>query len=138
MHGLMGGVVVLSTLALAYQERPVVSTATPKDAVIVIGCLKNGVIEDSRNSRSYRLSGKKELLRELQKEHADHTDEVTGTLKSTSALSEPRGKRIGKTTVTARMGETPDVPDIRDPSRSDAMPEIAVTSFRHLDGSRCR
>jgi hypothetical protein len=133
VHIAISVAVLVSALALPIQERLPVPKKSPKDAVTVIGCIKAGVLDDWENKRVYRLTGKKELIRELQKEHADHLDEVTGTLKSPSSsagLSEPREKQFGKTRVKARVGGVSGDP--KEADRVNAVPVITVTSFRHL------
>ena len=85
------------------QERPKV----PKDSImlVVTGCLKGRVLavsdvrqEDTQSgpivkSKSFRVAGKKDLMKEV-KEHDGHLVDVTGIVKK-SSLIEP-GIKVGK------------------------------------------
>src|SRR4029453_5606796 len=85
------------------QEHPKV----PKDSImlVVTGCLKGRVLavsdvrqEDTQSgpivkSKSFRVAGKKDLMKEV-KEHDGHLVDVTGIVKK-SALIEP-GIKVGK------------------------------------------
>jgi hypothetical protein len=85
------------------EERPKV----PKDSILLVvtGCLKGRVLavsdvrqEDTQSgpivkSKSFRVAGKKDLMKEV-KEHDGHLVDVTGIVKK-SALIEP-GIKVGK------------------------------------------
>ena len=98
---------LLLALMASPQETPQEHPKVPKDSImlVVTGCLKGRVLavsdvrqEDTQSgpivkSKSFRISGKKELMKDV-KEYDGHLVDVTGIVKK-SSLVEP-GVRVGK------------------------------------------
>ena len=124
------------------QERPKV----PKDSIqlVVTGCLKGRVLavsdvrqEDTQSgpivrARSFRLAGKKEVMKDV-KENDGHLVDVTGLVRK-SALIEP-GVKVGKRIVigggqpVAGSGGRPA------PAPSEIVPVLDVESVRQRASS---
>ena len=112
------------------------------DEVVAKGCLGGGVLETLDISSpdgkkrylapvSLRLTGDKKLLKTLKEEHADHSDTLTGVLK-TDLPDERRtvGGRIGNTGIGIGIVD-------RNASNQRALPVLEVKEFEHAD-VRCR
>lgn len=126
------------------QDRKDPEAKPPKrgDIVIAKGCIRGGVLEsgslntpgdgDFLELLTFRLTGEKETLEEIKKEHDGHQDVITGELR-TDLPKATRGRTIGNTRITIGVG----------PSRGamgDApppMPVLRVTDFEHT-GINCR
>ena len=124
------------------QEHPKV----PKDSImlVVTGCLKGRVLavsdvrqEDTQSgpivkSKSFRVAGKKDLMKEV-KEHDGHLVDVTGIVKK-SALIEP-GVKVGKNVT---IGGGPPVAGSGRPTPVPAeyIPVLDVESMR-MRASSC-
>jgi hypothetical protein len=118
------------------QERPPV----PKDSIelTVIGCLKGRVLAASDvrqtdvqsgpiiRSRAFRLSGKKDVMKDVKREDG-HTVEVTGLIKK-SALAEP-GMKIGGTRIVVGGGSRTAGPTTM-PDPADNVVVLDVSSVR--------
>jgi hypothetical protein len=96
---------------VAWQDKSEPKTPQKGDVVVVKGCLR-GVTLDSFETASednasviqarvtYRLTGKKELIKTLKEEQQHKIIEVTGVLKSSLAGADfLRGKQVGKTKI---------------------------------------
>ena len=106
------------------------------------GCVGGGVLEtldiatkDGKareiSALTFRLTGDKKLLKMLKEEHADHSDTLTGVLKTD--LPDERkatGTRIGNTSIGI---------GITNPNASTqrALPVLEVKEFEHTD-IKCR
>lgn len=116
----------------------------PKRGEIVIarGCVTGSVLEstDTESTDStgrltqlvtYRLTGDKDVLKTLRKEHDRHIEEITGVLKSALVTNQKRGKQVGKTRIVIGVG-----PSARaDGQKPQELPVLSVTSFRHIAAS---
>jgi hypothetical protein len=112
------------------------------DTVVARGCVGGGVLEtldiatkDGKareiSALTFRLTGDKKLLKMLKEEHADHSDTLTGVLKTD--LPDERkatGTRIGNTSIGI---------GITNPNASTqrALPVLEVKEFEHTD-IKCR
>lgn len=126
------------------QDRKDPEAKLPKrgDIVVAQGCIRGGVLEsgslktpgsgDFLDIYTYRLTGEKETIEEIKKEHDGHDDIITGELR-TDLPKAPRGRKVGNTRITIGVGPTPG-------ARSEApppMPVLRVTEFEHT-GINCR
>jgi hypothetical protein len=142
--------VVLAVPAFA-QEAPKSKPPGKGDSVYVKGCLDGGVLESTETARwtdertapsmatlvTYRLTGSKDLLKQMKKEHDGELMEVTGILKSNLPGGDaPFEKTIGKTKVRIGVGPASPTPG---PSQEAArsLPVLEVKSFEPLH-SPCR
>ena len=115
----MNLVAIWLSVALAVtlpQEKPADRQPQKGDSIVVKGCLKGRSLEstetgfadsDARSMTAlvYRLSGDKNLLKQMRDQHDNSVVEVTGTLKSTLPPADGiGGMTIGKTRV--RIGST--------------------------------
>ena len=117
------------------QERPRV----PKDSIelVVTGCLKGRVLavsdvrqEDTQSgpivrARSFRLAGKKEVMKDVKREDG-HLVDVTGLVRKT-ALIEP-GVKVGKRIVIG--GGPPVAGSGGRPAPTESVPVLDVESVR--------
>lgn len=127
----------------AVQEKPAADRPPKRgDTVVVRGCVTGGMIEAGELSArdgdykhplayDYRLTGKKELVATIKKDHAGHVDIVTGVLK-TDMPTEMKGLsgRVGNTSIGVGLGGPQGVPP-------RPLPVLEVSSFEHVD-VRCR
>jgi len=117
----MNLVAICLSIALAVtlpQEKPADRQPQKGDSIVVKGCLKGGSLEstetgfadsDARSMTAlvYRLSGDKNLLKQMRNQHDNFVVEVTGTLKSTLPPADGLGgMTIGKTRVRIGVGST--------------------------------
>ena len=136
--------ITLSSGLLVAQQRPEGGVTAPKkgDIVTIRGCLawpmliKEGMAKPEITSTGvtaykYRLSGDKNLVKPLQKDHEHTIVEVTGVLRTTDTspnkIPPPatRSKEMGKTKVY--VGGSDSVP--RPPEEADMPPLLRVTAF---------
>lgn len=108
------------------------------DTIVVRGCLRGSALESTEARRldetgmapmalTFRLTGKKDLLKALRGEHDRRVVEVTGILKSTLPdTDEGTGRRIGKARVVIGVGP-PSSPMEAETNRS--IPALEVRSF---------
>ena len=120
------------------QERPKV----PKDSiqVIVTGCLKGRVLAASDvrqpdvqsgpdiRARSFRLSGKKDVMKDLKKEDG-HLVEVTGIIKRAD-LSEPGVKVAGGRVTISGGSRTAGPTSIPNPADNVVVMDVSSVRFR--------
>ena len=112
------------------------------DRVIARGCVGGGVLETLDISTTdgkarevaaltFRLTGDKKLLKTLKEEHTDHSDRLTGVLK-TDLPDEKKalGTRIGNTSIGIGMANP-------NASTQRALPVLEVKEFEHTD-IKCR
>ena len=139
-------VALFATVGAAQQEKPETKLPEKGDTVIVKGCLHGTALESTETQRvdesglletslTYRLTGKKDVLKQLRDEHNDTLVEVTGILKSNLPSSgESRGKQIGKSRVYIGIG-APQTGAMAETNRS--IPVLQVVSYEG-NGVRCR
>jgi hypothetical protein len=120
------------------QERPKI----PKDSiqVVVTGCLKGRVLAASEvrqpdvtsgpdlRARSFRLSGKKDLMNEVKKEDG-HLVEVTGIIKRAD-LSEPGVKIAGGRVTVGGGSRTAGPTTMPDPADNVVVMDISSLQSR--------
>jgi hypothetical protein len=125
--------IVSLALSAAPPAQQGTETAEPRkgDPLVVTGCINGPTIQETDSLRTFRLTGDKALVKELTKEHAGHIDEVSGTLKSTLTAG-TRGKQVGRSRISIGIVESK---SRAAPERGEALPVLAVKSFRHLPGS---
>jgi hypothetical protein len=124
----------LVVVAFAPQDKPKEPSAEPKkgDTIVVKGCINGSLIQDDDRLRTFRLTGPKDLLKQIRKEHDNHVDEVTGILQS-SLSGTTRGKQFGRTRITIGGGQDPRAP--RGAPQEEFLPALEVTSINHLMGT---
>jgi hypothetical protein len=112
------------------------------DIVLAKGCIRGGVLESGSLTApgggeflellTLRLTGEKETLEEIKKEHDGHNDVITGELR-TDLPKATRGRTIGNTRITIGVGPSRGMM----PEPPPPMPVLKVTEFEHT-GIRCR
>jgi hypothetical protein len=130
-------VAMAGTLA---QEKPADRLPQKGDTVVVKGCLKGRSLEStetgllSSDARSmtalvYRLTGDKNVLKQLRDAHEGSVVEVTGILKSTLPPAGDMSTRtFGKTRVKIGIGSAP-VGSGVDAEASRSLPVLEVKSY---------
>jgi hypothetical protein len=125
-------------------QKPRDAPPEPKrgETVVALGCVKGSVLESTDTESTdgtgrltqlvtYRLTGDKDVLKVLKREHDGHIEEITGVLKSELATNEKRGKQFGKTRIVVGVG-----PSARaDGQQPQPLPVLSVKSFRHIAAS---
>jgi len=112
------------------------------DVVVAKGCIRGGVIESGDLTSpsggtylellTYRLTGEKNTLEEIKKEHDGHADVITGELRTD--LPKPvQGRKIGNSRITIGVGPSRGMM----PEPPPPMPVLKVASFEHT-GINCR
>lgn len=126
------------------QDRQQKEAKPPKrgDVVVAKGCLKGGVLESGDltsegggayiEMTTYRLTGDKESLAEIKKDHDGHLDVITGELR-TDLPTATRGAKIGNSRITIGVGPSRGMM----PEPPPPMPVLKVKSFEHT-GIDCR
>jgi hypothetical protein len=146
--GALACALTLCAAALGAEQQENPGTKPPKkgDKVLVKGCLHGTALESTETRRldetgllatslTYRLTGKKNVLKGLRDEHDDTLVEVTGVLKSNLPPSgELRGTQIGKSRVFIGIG-TPQTGAMAETRRS--IPVLEVVSYEG-NGVQCR
>jgi hypothetical protein len=122
------------------QEKPANRLPQKGDTVVVKGCLKGRSLEStetgllSSDARSmtalvYRLTGDKDLLKQLRDAHEGSVVEVTGILKSTLPPDgDVRTRTFGNTRVKIGIGSAP-VGSGADGEASRSLPVLEVKSY---------
>lgn len=149
----MNPAVLVAVLALAgpvpQQEKPADRTPRKGDTIVVTGCLKGSSLESTETALLdsdakmiaalvYRLTGNKDLLKEMRQKHDGRVVEVTGLLKSTlPPATEGRGKTIGNTRITVGVGSS----HIGSPAHAEvnrSIPVLEVKSYEDAGvNARC-
>lgn len=137
-----------SAALIAHQDSNTQKPRTPKsgDTVIVKGCLRGGMLEAAETAmadkgepvpsgQTFRLKGKKDLLKKMRDEHDGHLVEITGVLKSELMDSAERGTRIGKTRII--VGAESSMRGGLPPPAYETLPVLEVKSFEGFPTS-CR
>jgi hypothetical protein len=127
-QGVIAALVLFVVPLLAQKPESGVSAPKKGDNVTIRGCVhwpllvqsgfwRTDITKNAATPYTYRLSGDKNLVKPLQKEHADTIVEVSGVLKSTATPPPAtRGKDNGKTKVYVGVsGQKPQTPDEADP-----------------------
>ena len=126
------------------QDRAQKEAKPPKrgDTVVAKGCLKGGVLESSDltsgsggdyiEMTTYRLTGDKESLAEIRKDHDGHLDVITGELR-TDLPKATRAAKIGNSRISVGVGPSRGMM----PEPLPPMPVLKVKSFEHT-GIDCR
>lgn len=132
--------VVLAILVLLGPSRVPASADAPR--FVITACVQGGVLTGAAPAASdtsargfaprYRLAGKKALVKQIKKDHANHIDEFTGGITGDGLDGSGTSVKLGKLSV--RMGApagSPNAPYVPE------TPVFEVVSFRHLEG-KCR
>lgn len=91
------------------------------------GCITgSSQLQDDETGFTYRLKGKKELLKDVGREHKGHVDELTGILRSSLVMGGGKSTRIGNTTISIGAVES------RNTGPRELNPIFEVTSLKHL------
>jgi hypothetical protein len=100
-----------------------------KGSVITIkGCVTgSSTLQDDETGLTYRLKGKKELLKDLGRQHKGHVDELTGILQSSLLMSGMKSTQVGNTTISIGAAES------RNSGPRELHPIVEVTSLTHRD-----
>ena len=137
---------ILVALALAgpvQQEKSPAKAPQKGDTIVVKGCLRGSSLESTEtgilNSEAtmmtahvYRLTGDKDRLKQMRKEHDGKLVEVTGVLKSTlPPPGEIRGTTIGNTRITVGVGSS----HVGSPAVSEANRSIPVLEVKSYTGT---
>lgn len=132
MHSLL--TLAFLVIAAGAQDQPKEPRPEPGkgDTIVVEGCIRGSKIEDVNRVLTFRLTGPKDLLKQLKKEHDGHMDEVTAVLQSSLSVVTP-GTQVGKTRITISGGRDPMGP--QNAPQGQYLPTLKVTSFRHLPGT---
>jgi hypothetical protein len=135
---------LVPALALALQGQDKPKPLKKGDSVMIKGCLRGSAVEGAETMRrdaegearrdedvpvlTYRLEGKKDLLKELKEQYDKKTVEVRGILRSDLS-----GAGMGTTVGNTRIAIGLDPRTSRSPHGTDqAVPVLEVTAF---DGS---
>ena len=129
------------TAILAAQDRSKDPTALPRkgDAVVLKGCLRGAALEatdvgaeDSStpllSGLTFRLTGKKDLLKAMKQKHDGRLVEVRGTLKSDLQAQAGYGANVGGMRITIG-GPTAGPAGGREAETRKALPVVDVSDF---------
>jgi hypothetical protein len=128
----LSAVAVAGSLVSADDPPPFVITACVQGGLLSGAAPAPGDTSARAFAPRYRLAGKKALVKQIKKEHADHIDEFTGTTTGDGFGAPGTSMKMGKLSV--RMGTTPSSPNA---PYVPETPVFEVQSFRHLEG-KCR
>jgi hypothetical protein len=141
----MLGVALAAVLVAQDKKDP---SALPKkgDAVILNGCFRGGALEATDVSagedaatpllsgQTFRLTGKKDVLKEMKEKHDGHLLEVRGKLKSDLQAPAGYGAKVGNMRIT--IGGPASGAGARDAANQRALPVVEVSAFAGL-GTPC-
>ena len=125
------------------QERPADRLPQKGDSIVVKGCLKGRSLESTetglldQEARSmtalvYRLTGSKDVLKQMRDQHEGSLVEVTGILKSTlPPADEMRTRTFGKTRVKIGVGSA-NVGMGADAEANRSLPVLEVKSYEGI------
>lgn len=121
----------MASVPLPAQERPAEKRSDKlpeKGSVMTIkGCITgSSQLQDDETGLTYRLKGKKDLLKDVGREHKGHVDELTGILQSSLLMGGTKSTRIGNTTISIGAVES------RNTGPRELNPIFEVTSLKHL------
>jgi len=109
------------------------------DMVVARGCVLGGSFtlvsryEVTQARRTYRLTGPREIIKLLRKEHEGHLEEITGRMRGDfEGPNVVRRKKAGKVAVVVGAGHRGSGAE----SQVSETPSIEVALSRHLD-DRC-
>jgi hypothetical protein len=120
---------LLAVTALAQDPKPSEEKAKlPQigDTITVKGCIAGSTIQDLDTGHTFRLKGDKALVKQIEKEHKGHSDELTGILRSSLQTVGMKGGQVGRTAISIGMTD----------SRGNSAPRelhpiLEVTSIEH-------
>ena len=137
----------MASAAAGQDQDKKTASGLPKkgDAVTVKGCYRGGALESPDIGRpdegftpmlgtTFRLTGKKDMLKALKEKHGDQLVEVRGTLKSDLQPQAGYGTNLGKMRVT--IGGPAGGANARDTTNQRALPVVEVSSFEG-SGTSC-
>jgi len=135
----------------APQDTPPAKSTKPPgkgDTIIVTGCVRGSALESHEtraadstglieSAITFRMTGKKDLLKQLRTDHSSHLEEVTGVLKSVlPGENTMRGKQIGRTRIVIGAAPAGRSGPGEMHTTNVAVPVIEVQSTRHI-AARC-
>ena len=108
------------------------------DRVVARGCLSGSVLRATETTVvdgagthtaavDFRLTGKKDLLKDMRTKEDGRVVEITGVLKSDLPRPETAGKQIGKTRIVVGVGS-------RDTMQQQAPPHLPVLEVKSYEG----
>jgi len=128
------------TLCISPLQKPEEGGIPPSGkggTVVIRGCVSGSLLRDLRAQKTdaltgaetpvvYRLTGQKNLLQTIQKEHQDEVLDVSGVLASNpNSASTVRSKSMGKARVFVGAGRQ----ETSEPTKPPSYPTLRVTSF---------
>lgn len=142
----LAAVLLLAGSAGARQREPPPTKPPSKgDTIIARGCLSGSALEASEtrvvdrrdpslaSAVTFRLTGDKNRLKQMRKDHDGQIVEVTGVLKSELPRDDARrGVQVGKTRITVGVGQ----PHTTTPQPQQYIPVLEVKSYESL-GTIC-
>jgi hypothetical protein len=130
----------LSSAASGQDKEKQSTSELPKkgDAVTLKGCFRGGALEATDVGRdgegltpllgtTFRLTGKKDVLKEMKEKHDNQLLEVRGTLKSDLQPQAGYGTNLGRMRVT--IGGPTGSPDARESTNQRSLPVVEVSAF---------
>ena len=137
---------LLLLAAFVIQEKPPTKAPSKGDGIVVRGCLSGTALEssetrivDRRNSTygsavTFRLTGDKDVLKQMRKDFDGMVVEVTGILKSNMPTEDGRHVgQVGKTRITVGVR----TPQSQSPHDPPYRPVLEVKSYEGL-GTICK
>lgn len=137
----------LASAAAGQDKEKKDASGLPKkgDTIAVKGCFRGGAVEatdvgtDGEGltpllGTTFRLTGKKDVIKEMKEKHENRLVEVRGTLKSDLQPQAGYGTNLGKMRVT--IGGPTGGANARDAANQRALPVLEVSSFESA-GTPC-
>jgi hypothetical protein len=131
-------VAALSSGAAGQEQKTVGKRVEKGDTITVKGCLAGGALEATESEAlestgllpgglTFRLTGKKDLLKDLREKHDRKVVSVTGVLKSDLPREEGQSRSLGRMRITIGGAQ----PDPNSPSAGSrrSLPVLEARSF---------
>ena len=140
-------VAILPVAAQQAAERTPSGPPAKGDEVVVVGCITGPAVEAQETRHvgqetgidraiTYRMSGKKDLVKRLREDHDGHLEELTGVLRSALPdASQQRGAQIGRTRIFVG-GSSGRRSPMDNAMPAQHLPVLEVKASRHING-RC-
>jgi hypothetical protein len=143
-HALLACVitVAIAVPCAAQDEKSSVKPARKGDAITVKGCLAGGALEATESEAldatgllvsgmTFRLTGDKNLLKDLREKHDRHVVSVRGVLKSDLPQQEGQSRNVGRMRIT--IGGVTPTPNSPHAETRRPLPVLEVKSFNGGD-----